>query len=105
MLRFSAFPEIFISRAAVLQQVMPRHNEQAFFAFVHAAEFLQRSAVLLQKDPFYVSISNATFPTSTRSQAGNTEAENAWTATAAGWSTCSAAPAMTLTAPQRLAFS
>ena len=104
VLRFSAFPEIFISRAAVLQQVMPRHNEQAFFAFVHAAEFLQRSAVLLQKDPFYVSITNY-FADDTRSQAGNTEAEYAWDRYRGGLEYMLGRASDSLTAPQRLAFS
>jgi glycosyltransferase involved in cell wall biosynthesis len=77
LLRFSAFPEIFVCRADILRQVMPRQNEQAFFAFVHAAEFLQRSAVLLQSEPFYVSITRY-FADENRSQAGNMEAEYAW---------------------------
>ena len=104
VLRFSAFPEIFISRASVLQQVMPRHNEQAFFAFVHAAEFLQRSAVLLQKDPFYVSITNY-FPDDHRSQAGTLEAEYAWDRYRGGLEYMLGRASDSLTAPQRLAFS
>ena len=104
VLRFSAFPEIFISRASVLKQVMPRQNEQAFFAFVHAAEFLQRSAVLLQKDPFYVSITNY-FADDNRSQAGNTEAEYAWDRYRGGLEHMLGRASDTLTAPQRLAFS
>ena len=104
VLRFSAFPEIFISRASVLKQVMPRHNEQAFFAFVHSAEFLQRSAVLLQKEPFYVSITNY-FADENRSQAGNTEAEYAWDRYRGGLEYMLGRASDTLTAPQRLAFS
>jgi hypothetical protein len=35
---------------------MPRINEHAFYAFVHAADYLSLGAVLIQKAPFYVSI-------------------------------------------------
>jgi poly(ribitol-phosphate) beta-N-acetylglucosaminyltransferase len=103
VLRFSAFPEIFISRASVLKQVMPRHNEQAFFAFVHSAEFLQRSSVLLQKDPFYVSITNY-FADESRSQAGNTEAEYAWDRYRGGLEYMLGRASDALTAPQRRTF-
>jgi glycosyltransferase involved in cell wall biosynthesis len=104
VLRFSAFPEIFICRAEVLHQVMPRHNEQAFFAFVHAAEFLQRSSVLLQKDPFYVSITNY-FAGEQRKQAGNTEAEYAWDRYRGGLDYMLGRASEGLSTPQRLAFS
>lgn len=77
LLRFGAFPEIYICRRDLLKQVMPRVPEQAFYAFVHAAEFLQRSEVLMLKDPFYVSITRY-FADEERLQAGMGEAESAW---------------------------
>ncbi len=104
LLRFSAFPEIFICRSDILHQVMPRQNEQAFFAFVHAAEFLQRSSVLLQQDPFYVSITNY-FPDDQRTQAGNTEAEYAWDRYRGGLEYVLGRASEHLTAADRLAFS
>ena len=77
LLQHSVFPEISISRREVLQAVMPRVHEQAFFAFVHAAEFAQRSSVLLLKEPFYISVTNY-FADHQRTQAGHGEAEYAW---------------------------
>jgi glycosyltransferase involved in cell wall biosynthesis len=77
LLRHGVFPEIYIFRRELLKQVMPRVPEQAFYAFVHAAEFLQRAPVLLLKDPFYVSITRY-FADEQRQQAGLGEAESAW---------------------------
>lgn len=77
LLRYNVFPEIYVCRRETLKAVMPRINEQAFYAFVHAAEFTQHGAVLLQKDPFYVSITQY-FADEKRSQAGSEEAEYAW---------------------------
>lgn len=77
LLRHGAFPEVYVCRRELLAQVMPRVSEQAFYAFVHAAEFLQRGDVLMLKDPFYVSITRY-FADEQRSQAGLGEAEYAW---------------------------
>lgn len=77
LLRYRMFPEIAIYRRDVLLAVMPRVSEQAFYAFVHAAEFAQQSAVLFLKDPFYVQVTNY-FPDHHRQQAGINEAEHAW---------------------------
>lgn len=77
LLRYRMFPEIAIYRREVLLAVMPRVSEQAFYAFVHAAEFAQQSAVLFLKDPFYVQVTNY-FPDHQRQQAGINEAEHAW---------------------------
>ena len=56
VLRHHIFPEIQIIRRDVLQATMPRVNEHAFFAFVHAADYLTQGAILIQRQPFYVSI-------------------------------------------------
>jgi len=77
LLRYGAFPEVYICRRDLLAEIMPRVPEQAFYAFVHAAEFLQRGAALLLKDPFYVSITRY-FDDEQRVQAGAGEAEYAW---------------------------
>lgn len=71
------FPEIAIYRREVLMEVMPRVHEQAFYAFVHAAEFVQHGDVVFLKDPFYVAITNY-FADHQRQQAGNGEVEYAW---------------------------
>ena len=77
ILRHHIFPEIHIARRDALQRLMPRINEHAFYAFVHAADYLSLGAVLIQKMPFYVSITRY-FADEERSQAGNDEVEVAW---------------------------
>ena len=57
--------------------MQPRINENAFFAFVHAADYLTQGAVLIQRTPFYVAITNY-FADETREQLGNQEVETAW---------------------------
>lgn len=77
ILRHHIFPEVQITRRAVLQRLMPRINENAFFAFVHAADYLAHGAVLIQQTPFYVAITNY-FADEQRDQLGNQEVETAW---------------------------
>lgn len=77
VLRHHIFPEIHIARRDALQRLMPRINEHAFFAFVHAADYLSLGAVLIQKAPFYVSITRY-FADDDRTQAGSDEVEVAW---------------------------
>lgn len=77
LLRYEIFPEISIFRRDLLASVLPRVNEQAFYAFVHSAEFLQRTGVLFLKDPYYVSVTNY-FADHQRNQTGMEEAETAW---------------------------
>jgi len=77
VLRHHIFPEIQIIRRDVLQATMPRVNEHAFFAFVHAADYLTQGAILIQRQPFYVSITRY-FADDQREQLGNSEVEHAW---------------------------
>ena len=77
VLRHHIFPEIHVARRDALQRLMPRINEHAFYAFVHAADYLSLGAALIQKLPFYVSITRY-FADEERSQAGNEEVEVAW---------------------------
>ena len=77
LLQHSVFPEIYIYRRDVWQAVQPRVNEQAFYAFVHAAEFLAQTRLLFHKRPYYVSITNY-FPGEYREQVGIIEVEGAW---------------------------
>jgi poly(ribitol-phosphate) beta-N-acetylglucosaminyltransferase len=77
LLHYSIFPEIYICRRELLQAVMPRIHAEAYYAFVHAAEFLQHANVLFLKEPFYVSITNY-FADHQRTQGGTEEAETAW---------------------------
>ena len=87
ILRHHIFPEIHIARRDVLQRLMPRINEHAFYAFVQAADYLAQGAVLIQQEPFYVSITRY-FADEKRSQAGNERGRDTpGTATAAGSST------------------
>ena len=77
VLRHHIFPEIQIIRRDVLQATMPRVNEHAFWAFVHAADYLTQGAILIQRQPFYVSITRY-FEDDAREQLGNNEVEHAW---------------------------
>ena len=77
VLRHHIFPEIQIVRRDVLQATMPRVNEHAFFAFVHAADYLTQGAILIQREPFYVSITRY-FADEVREQLGMSEVEHAW---------------------------
>ncbi len=77
ILRHHIFPEIQIARRSAFEMTMPRINDHAFFAFMHASDYLTRGAVLIQKEPFYVSITRY-FADETRGQLGNDEVEHAW---------------------------
>lgn len=77
LLRYSIFPEIYICRRQLIRDVMPAVPEQAFYAFVHASEFVHQTDVLFLKDPYYVSITNY-FPDHQRTQTGLVETETAW---------------------------
>ncbi len=77
ILRHHIFPEIHIARTEVLQRLMPRINEHAFYAFTQAADYLTQGAVSIRQQPFYVSMTRY-FADETRSQAGNQEVEYAW---------------------------
>jgi hypothetical protein len=77
ILRHHVFPEVQIVRREAFQRMQPRINENAFFAFVHAADYLTQGAVLIQRTPFYVAITNY-FADETREQLGNQEVETAW---------------------------
>ncbi len=77
ILKHHIFPEIHIARRDVLQRLMPRINEHAFYAFVQAADYLAHGDVLIQQEPFYVSITRY-FADENRLQAGNDEVEYAW---------------------------
>jgi len=77
ILRHHIFPEVQIVRREALQRMQPRINENTFFAFVHAADYLTQGAVLIQSTPFYVAITNY-FADETREQLGNQEVETAW---------------------------
>jgi poly(ribitol-phosphate) beta-N-acetylglucosaminyltransferase len=77
LLKYGIFPEIAVYRCDVLRAIMPRVPEQAFYAFVHSAEFAQQGHVLFLKDSFYLSVTNY-FVDHQRQQAGTDEAEYAW---------------------------
>jgi glycosyltransferase involved in cell wall biosynthesis len=77
ILRHHIFPEIQIVRRDALERVQPRIDEHAFYAFVHAADYLTVGAVLIQQAPFYVAMTRY-FADDQRSQTGNEEASYAW---------------------------
>jgi glycosyltransferase involved in cell wall biosynthesis len=77
LLRHRIFPEVQIVRRDVFERTMPRIYPHAFFAFVHAAEFLSAGRVLIQQEPYYVAITRY-FADEVRTQAGTEEVEYAW---------------------------
>ena len=86
LLRHHIFPEIHIARRDALQRLMPRINEHAFYAFVHAADYLSLGAVLIQKAPS-TSRSRATSRTTSGRRRATRRSRSPGTATAAAWST------------------
>lgn len=77
LLRYSIFPEIYVCRRELLLRVMPRIHMQAYYAFVHASEFVQHAPVLFLAEPYYVSPTNY-FADDDRTQGGTEEAETSW---------------------------
>jgi glycosyltransferase involved in cell wall biosynthesis len=77
ILRHHIFPEIQITRREAFLATMPRINDHAFLAFVHSADYLTQGAVLIQRQPFYVSITRY-FDDEEREQLGTDEVEHAW---------------------------
>ena len=77
ILLYRIFPEIYICRRDMVQVVMPRVHDQAYYAFVHAAEFVHHRSVLFLQKPYYVSVTNY-FADHQRTQVGSEEAEIAW---------------------------
>lgn len=77
ILAHSIFPEIAICAREVVLATQPRLNDHAFWAFVHAAEFLSRAPVLFDPEPFYISITGY-FADEQRVQHGAGEAAVAW---------------------------
>ena len=77
ILRHHIFPEIQITRRDAFEATMPRINEHAFLAFMHAADYLTTGAVLIQQQPFYVAITRY-FGDDEREQLGADEVEQAW---------------------------
>jgi hypothetical protein len=77
VLRHRIFPEIGVLRRDVFHAAMPRINEHAFLAFMHAADYLARGAVLIRAQPYYVAITRY-FEDEQREQLGTDEVEVAW---------------------------
>ena len=77
ILRHSIFPEVQIVRREAFNATLPRVRDPAFLAFMHSADYLTRGAVLIQQQPFYVSITRY-FADENRNQLGADEVEHAW---------------------------
>jgi poly(ribitol-phosphate) beta-N-acetylglucosaminyltransferase len=103
ILKHHIFPEIHIARRDVLQRLMPRINEHAFYAFVQAADYLGQGDVLIRQEPFYVSITRY-FADEQRTQAGNEEVEYAWDRYRGGLEYLMARAGDTLGAEERAGF-
>ena len=103
ILRHHIFPEIQITRRDAFQATMPRINEHAFLAFMHAADYLTQGAVLIQQQPFYVAITRY-FEDDTREQLGNDEVEHAWDRYRGGLEYMIARTGMPITAEERFGY-
>jgi poly(ribitol-phosphate) beta-N-acetylglucosaminyltransferase len=77
LLQHAIFPEIYIYRRALWDAVQPRVNNESYYAFTHAAEFVSCSRVLFHKKPYYISITSY-FADEQREQAGIVEVEDGW---------------------------
>lgn len=77
VLRHHIFPEVQVVRREAFNATLPRVREPAFLAFMHSADYLTRGAVLIQQQPFYVSITRY-FADEQRTQLGTEEVEHAW---------------------------
>lgn len=77
LLHYNIFPEIYVCRRDLIRSVMPSVSEQAFYAFVHASEFVHQTSVLFLQEPYYVTVTNY-FADHKRTQTGITETETAW---------------------------
>ena len=77
ILRHHIFPEVQIVRREAFNATLPRVRDPAFLAFMHSADYLTRGAVLIQQQPFYVSITRY-FADEERAQLGTEEVEHAW---------------------------
>jgi hypothetical protein len=103
ILKHHIFPEIHIARRDVMQRLMPRINEHAFYAFVQAADYLGQGDVLIQREPFYVSITRY-FADENRTQAGSEEVEYAWDRYRGGLEYLMACAGHRISAEQRAGF-
>ena len=77
ILRHGIFPEIQVLRRSAFEATMPRINDHAFLAFMHASDYLCQGAVLIQQQPFYVAITRY-FADENRDQLGTDETQDAW---------------------------
>ena len=103
VLRHHIFPEVQITRRDAYQATMPRINEHAFLAFMHSADYLTQGAVLIQQQPFYVSITRY-FEDEAREQLGSQEVEHAWDRYRGGLEYMIARTGMPITAEERFGF-
>lgn len=71
------FPEIYVARKALAQEVAGGANDFAFFYFVQIAAMVDRSAVTFSPEPFYRQVTRY-FTDERRSQGGIEEVKSSW---------------------------
>ncbi len=103
VLRHHIFPEVQITRRDAFAATMPRINDHAFLAFMHASDYLTKGAVLIQQQPFYVAITRY-FDDDTREQLGTDEVEHAWDRYRGGLEYMLARTGTPITAEERSGF-
>lgn len=77
LVRRHIFPEIFVARTDLLQNIDVPNSPSAFVYFVQSSLMVDRTSVLFAKRPFYRSVSNY-FEGDSRSQAGNEDVKVGW---------------------------
>lgn len=77
LLSHHIFPEIYLARREVIDQLYFNAIDHAFWAFVHSADMLGQQAIYFSKTPFYRSVARY-FEDEGRNQAGVEEVKYAW---------------------------
>ena len=71
------FPEIYVSRTSLIQQIVSTDTPIAFYFFVQIARMVDRTAVTFSPEPFYRFVTRY-FEDEERSQYGNEEVKTDW---------------------------
>lgn len=71
------FPEIYVARTSLVQEVVNTDTPIAFYFFVQIARMVDRTAVTFRPEPFYRSVTRY-FEDEVRSQYGHEEVKSGW---------------------------
>lgn len=71
------FPEIYVARTSLVQEVVNTDTRFAFYFFVQISRMVDRAAVTFRPEPFYRSVTRY-FEDESRSQYGHEEVKSGW---------------------------